>query len=87
MTGQTTLDCIAKPESVASGEGGAGVGGDGHWVAGELDEHDGASFGGAFEGDGAAVVLHDFRDDGEAKASAVWLAGAYEGIENGRADR
>jgi len=63
------------------------VGDDRDWVAGELDEHDGAGFGGAFEGDGAAVVLDDFGDDGEAEAGAVGFAGADEGIEGSRADR
>ncbi len=60
---------------------------DRHGVARELDEHNSAGLGGAFEGDGAAVVLDDFGDDGKAEAGAVGFAGADEGIEDGCSDR
>ena len=59
---------------------------DGDWSARELDEHDGAGFGAALERHGAAVVLHDFGDDGEAESGAVGFAGADEWIESGRAN-
>src|SRR5262249_26694338 len=73
---------ILSQALLASGEG-IGVGGDGNGLAGELNEHHGAGFGAAFQGDGAAVVLHDFGDDGEAEAGAVRFAGTDEGIEDG----
>ena|ERR1700677_1162020 len=55
-------------------------------MARELDEHDGAGFGAAFQGYRAAVVLHDLGDDREAEACAVRLAGADEGVECRRAN-
>src|SRR4051812_42245354 len=69
-----------------SGDGGVDVGGDRLGGAGQGYQHDGAGLGGAFDADGAAVVVDDFADDGEAETGAVGFAGADEGVEHVIAD-